>query len=104
MTIQATGELRIQAQTCCVLFDPDDGEIRHVHHAVTIEGAAVKSQEAVEARARELARESGLGDKGLHALHVDASELELGQAYRVDPEKRRLVKRRESGRKPGGPR
>jgi hypothetical protein len=100
MKIQSTGEIRVQSVHCCVLFDPGDGEIRHVHHVMTIEGAAVPSEKAIEARARELAKESGLDSRRLGALHVDAAEIEPGHSYRVDAKKRRLVKRRGTAKGP----
>src|SRR4051812_8309895 len=72
------------------LYRPADGEVIHMHHAVTLEGARRQPPEAQEANAREAARRLGCDVDGLAALHV-ADFYSTGQPYRVDSERRTLV-------------
>ncbi len=84
----------MQSVQCCVVFDPTDGTIRHIHEVVTLEGGEAVSDYEVEQRALSLAAEMGLERldvSTLKAIHVDPEELAPGRRYAVDPDKLTLV-------------
>ena len=91
MKFTSTGKTQIRSEKCCVLFDPSDGTIHHVHRVVTMEGAEETPKHAIEKRAHHLAREFGLEIAKLQALHVDGSKIEPNTMYAVDTGKRCLV-------------
>ena len=91
MEFLTTGRTSVQSVKCCVLFNPSDGAVRHVHHVVTMEGAVETAEPAIEKRTVGLARESGVNVKGLKSLLVDPAEIESDKVYAVDPKARRLV-------------
>jgi len=81
----------LQSVRCCVLFDPADGTIRHMHQVVTIAGADETPEAMIEQRARQLAKEFGVDTTTVQALHVDPAALRRGVRYVVDPANRCLV-------------
>lgn len=91
MNFTSTGRARVQSVKCCVLYDAADGSIRYTHRVVTMEGADETPEEQMEQRTRHLAKELGLEVKTLHALHVNAHDIEPNKRYAVDPRKRCLV-------------
>jgi hypothetical protein len=91
MRFISTGETSIRSVKCCVLFDPADGAIHHVHHVVTIDGADEISDSALEKRTRGLAQELGIEVGRLELLHVDAANLKPGTRYGVETGKKRMV-------------
>ena len=86
-----TGKPEVRSIMCCVLFDSSDGTIRHTHQIVNMEGVEEPSEDQVEKRARQLAKELAVDITNLHALHVDVSSIKPGMKYAVDPNKRCLV-------------
>lgn len=90
MNFQTTGNTKIRSLKCCVLFDPADGVIHHVHRVVTMEGAQETSESELEARTLHLAKRKGLDTGRLQVLHVDPAVLARGH-HRVDPATRTLV-------------
>jgi hypothetical protein len=94
-TSQPSGAPRVQSVQCCVVFDPADGEIKHIHDVVTFEGGEAVSDYEVEQRALSLAAERGLDSSRLKAIHVDPAELEPARRYAVDPDRSALVPRSE---------
>lgn len=91
MTFQSTGRAQVRSEKCCVLFDPSDGAIRHVHRVVTMEGADETPEQIIEKRTLQLAKELGVEVAQLQLLHVDPRSIEPGQQYVVDPAKRCLM-------------
>lgn len=85
----------MQSVQCCVVFDPTDGEIHHIHDVVTFEGGEAVSDYEVEQRALGLAAERGLDSSTLKTIHVDPEQLEPGRRYAVDPDRSALVPRSE---------
>ena len=75
----------------CALFEPADGQIRHLHRVATLEGAEEISGREVEERARKVAAECGIDEARLEAVEFDPRELDPNQRYRVDPKTKRLV-------------
>jgi hypothetical protein len=93
MQFRTTGSKQIRSIQCCVVFDPDDGQIQHVHRVVTMDGANDTSEQEMESRTLHLAREFGLNVKKLRIMHVDSHDLLPGRQYSVDPASRKLVSR-----------
>lgn len=91
MNFTSTGKTQVRSEKVCVLFDPSDGTIHHVHRVVTMEGAEETPEHDIEKRAHHLAREFGLEAAKLQALHVDGSKIEANTMYKVDTLKRRLI-------------
>jgi hypothetical protein len=91
MNFTSTAKTQVRSEKVCVLFDPSDGTIHHVHRVVTMEGTEETPERDIEKRAHHLAREFGLDAAKLHALHVDGSKIEPNTMYTVDAVKRRLV-------------
>jgi hypothetical protein len=86
---------RVQSEQCCVVFDPTDGKIRHIHEVVTLEGAEAVPDYEVEQRALSLAAQVGLDTSLdtslLKTIHIDPEELTPGERYAVDPDTMTLV-------------
>jgi hypothetical protein len=91
MNVMSSGAPRVLSEKCCVLFDPKDGAILHVHRVVTMEGAAETPDHLLEARARQLAKGFGLDVASLELLHVDPTVIQPGVKYTVDQGKRCLI-------------
>ena len=77
---------RIQA----LAFHDGAGRIRHMHHAITLEGAEPRSYEAMLEDARIQAREMGVDLARLKVLHV-TTPFDLGAQHKVDVKKGVLV-------------
>lgn len=91
MEFLSTGRTQVRSVKCCVLFDPSDGAIHHVHRVVTIEGADDTPEQLIEQRTLQLAKELGLEVARLQLLHVDPHSIEPNKQYAVDPSRRCLV-------------
>ena len=78
--------VRIQA----LAFHDRSGEIRHMHHVITLEGAEPRSYEAMLEDATTHARELGVDLARLRVLHVTAP-FDLGAQHKVDVKKGVLV-------------
>jgi hypothetical protein len=76
----------------CLLYNPADGRIVHIHRIVNY-GSAKKrpGKQAVEARCFEVAKQIGLATTGLKSLHVPDEEFKPSTPYKVDVKKRKLV-------------
>lgn len=77
---------RIQA----LAFHDSAGRIRHMHHAITLEGAEPRSYDSMLEDARIQAREIGVDLARLRVLHVTAP-FNLGVPHKVDVKKGVLV-------------
>ena len=91
MQFTSTGRGRISSVKLCALFDPADGAIRYTHRVITMEGADETSNKAIEATARELAREVGVDVGRLKALHAEPDSTGPASSYVVDMRKKCLV-------------
>jgi len=85
-----------EASSICVLYDPADGRILHMHRVTTLPGGRKMDTKEVEARTFELAKRCGVDVSRAHALHVDPRDVKPSVPHRVDVRTRRLVVR------PGG--
>ena len=77
----------------CVLYDPEDGGVVHVHHFVTVQGAQKRSEPEIEREALEVAGRHGRATPRLNALHMAGFEIQPRTSYSVDPKTRTLVTR-----------
>ncbi|MFZ0308327.1 MAG: hypothetical protein WAL89_09130 [Candidatus Sulfotelmatobacter sp.] len=68
----------------CVLFDPKDGRVVHVHGATTIRGGKQFTDSELEKDATEHAKAFGHLVTGLKALHVPVSAIRERGAFKVN--------------------
>jgi hypothetical protein len=68
----------------CVVYDPVDGRILHVHRLVTLSGGLARSEEEFHERAIELAKKAGHTCSNPSVINVPAGEMERATAYKVD--------------------
>lgn len=92
MNFSTTGNAKMKSAQCCVLYNPSNGEIHHVHRVVTIEGAQETSKDELEARTLHLAKAHGIDTGQMKVLHVDPATLAAPGRYKVDVKTYRLVK------------
>ena len=97
MKVQTAGTLdtEVRGIRSCVLFDPSEGTILHVHTVVTMEGAEETNDEELKTRALALASDSGIDAQSVDFVYVDPTELEAHPPYRVNPETRSVEGERE---------
>jgi len=60
MQFRTTATAKVGSVSCCLRFDPMDGQIRHTHRIVTIEGAPDTPKGELESQTLKLARDLGL--------------------------------------------
>lgn len=92
MQFRTTGTPKLSSVSCCLLFDPMDGKIRHVHRIVTIEEHPPEAE--LESQTLKLARDLGLDTTRLKVMHVDEKALCEPGHYAVGPTSLILVKRK----------
>jgi len=68
----------------CVLFDPKNGRVVHVHGATTLPGGKKRSDAELETEATEHASAFGHSVAGLKALHVPLSAIRERGAFKVN--------------------
>lgn len=76
----------------CVLYDPRDGRIVHTHRVITMPGGQDVTDEELETRAKERARQVGRDVSGLSALRVAPEDCDGSSHYRVDLATKKLRK------------
>jgi hypothetical protein len=72
------------ASKVCVLFDPKDGGVAHVHGTTTLNSKNEIGVAEMEARARKQAERFGKSTAGLKALHVPIADVRSEGAFRVN--------------------
>ena len=82
---------RVTTASVCVLYDPVDGRIIHMHQVVVLAGAKAPATGAVERKARALLQSRSIDASKMTALHVAAPVLRPDTHYEVDPKRERLV-------------
>ncbi len=97
MEFTTTDKGLIRSEMACLLYDPDNSAILHVHRVVTLKGAEEWPAAAIEERARKLATDFGLEAGRLKSPIVDGKKLKPEKDYRVDPKKPRLVSFKRDG-------
>jgi hypothetical protein len=83
----------VVAERLCLLYDPNTGDIRHLHSVTTLLGGRTLTDAEMEARTRELAATRSAELAALPLLHVDPASWRSGARYRVAPASRTLVER-----------
>jgi len=84
-TLMANGKpVGDSASKVCVLFDPKDGRVVHVHGATTLQSKNEIGAAEMEARARKHAERFGKSTAGLKALHVAIAAVRTDGAFRVN--------------------
>ena len=74
MIAETFGLSKLEPEQAYVVYDSRTGCIVHVHQTATIAGSEERSQEAIEARAMELARQFGHRTDGLLVLRVEPGD------------------------------
>jgi hypothetical protein len=72
------------ASRVCLLYDPKDGRVVHVHGVTVAHAKGVPDAAEVEARARKHAENFGRSTAGLKALHVPVSAVRENGKLRVN--------------------
>lgn len=92
MDIAYGGEAAVLSERqTTVVYTRDTGEIRHVHHTLIMEGAAVPSEDEIMRAAIAQADEAGLDMTSADVLHIGRHEFDPQREYSVDPAARSLV-------------
>jgi hypothetical protein len=78
-------QLRDDASKVCVLYDPSDGRVVHVHGVTTIQGGKEPTQAELEQRATTHARALGRAVPGMKSLHVPLSAIRQHGGLKVNP-------------------
>ena len=96
------GNLRAQAHRVCVIYDPVDGRIIHVHHDVALPGGRPAGENEIETAAMTQLRKRGRETGGLRVLHAKPEDLRPLVRYKVHRLENRLVPSQEFGGEPLG--
>jgi hypothetical protein len=75
----------------CLLYDPSDGQIKHVHRVATFAGAKKTSKQEVEARCLKHAKKLGHKTTKLKTLHLLNEDFKPSKHYRVDVQASKLI-------------
>jgi hypothetical protein len=78
-----------ESHHACVVYDPQTGQIHHVHEVINLPGAQAPNQAEMEQRA--LHHTPKYASTDLAVLVVPSTHLEREKFYRVDHEKRELA-------------
>jgi hypothetical protein len=85
-----------------VVYDPDDGEILHVHHLLLFEGADRACLEGLEEQAlahARTARDDLHEDRKIATLDLGERLLDPERRYRIDLDHRQLVELRDRAKR-----
>lgn len=88
------GAMRDAKTLVCVVYDPDDGRIVHIHHSLALPNVSGDSREEARELALSIARERHERND-LRAIHVDpeAAWLREGGASHVDLQRLEVIRR-----------
>jgi len=75
-----------EASKVCVLFDPTNGRVVHVHGVTVLEGGRSVSEAEIEKRALEHAATAGHSASALKPLHVSVAAIRQGGILKVNRE------------------
>ena len=53
--LQLIGDVELESDQACAVYDPNTGRIEHVHHVITLKGGTKPDRSVIEARAIEFA-------------------------------------------------
>src|SRR6516225_7955489 len=80
-----------EASKVCILYDPDNGRVVHVHGVTIVNGAKKVSNAGLEQRAMKHAKTFGRSVERLKTLHLPFSALRALGAFKVNSEGTGLV-------------
>jgi hypothetical protein len=85
--------LKIASEIACIVYDPQTGDVLHVHVDTTLEGAAQPDEESVRADTLEHHKNLFNGKKraAVETMFVDPAELEQRGVRRIDLKSRKLL-------------
>jgi hypothetical protein len=72
------------ASKVCILFDPKDGRVAHVHGSTVIGSPNTIADSEMEERARQQAANLGRSTDGLKALHLPFETVRQHRSFRVN--------------------
>jgi hypothetical protein len=75
----------------CVLYEPETGQIRHMHLTLVLKGGHDPSEAETEAMAHAALERRGKAHAHLKALHVSHVSVKPYSHYRVDVGKKSLI-------------
>lgn len=87
----------------CVLYNPSNGRIVHVHRSTVLAGGKLETDEEVAVHAKENAAAAGHLVEALEILHLSPEAYDASKFYMVDIEEKRLVERQKTRRVWTGP-
>lgn len=79
------------ASKVCVLYDPKDGRVVHVHGVTVMHGGKEVSHAELEQRTMRHAQTLGHFIEGLKPLHLPLSAIRHGGGFKVSPDGAGLV-------------
>ena len=82
---------KVVSEQAVAFYHPNTGQIRHLHRAITLEGAKVSDPETMEREAVHRAKLLGVSLDGLKALHL-IGPLEANGRFRVDPKTEKVIR------------
>ncbi len=80
-----------ESSKVCILYDPRDGRVVHVHGVTALQGGRSISEDELEQRAKSRAAAIGRSVSGLKTLHLPISEIPHGMSLTVNSEGTGLV-------------
>jgi hypothetical protein len=94
MNTMTTGNMEVQSDRACVVYDSKTGRILHVHRVITLRGGEDPTGPQIEARALELMIKGKRKAAKVKTLLVDPQRLGAGSVHRVNIRTRSLVLKR----------
>ncbi|HEX7251609.1 MAG TPA: hypothetical protein VF376_01925 [Thermoanaerobaculia bacterium] len=91
MNTMVTGNMEVQSDRACVVYDSKTGRILHVHRVITLRGGEDPTGPQIEARALELMTKGKRKTGKVKTLFVEPKSLRAGAVLRVNVRTRTLV-------------
>jgi hypothetical protein len=91
MTAKKQNLLKPESMDVCVLYDPANGRVVHVHRVATFAGAKKSSAHEIEARCLKVAKQLGHTTAHLKSLHVPHGQFKAATPYIVDVKSSKLI-------------
>jgi hypothetical protein len=81
---QVIGDVEIESDQVCAVYDAKSGRIEHLHRVITVKGGTNPKRSEIEARAMELARQKGKKTLHLKTVLVSPEQFRPGRVHTVD--------------------
>ena len=81
---QVIGDVEIESDQACAVYDARTGQIEHLHRVITLKGGTSPERSEIEARAMELAAGKGKKTSHLKTLLVSPEQFHPGMIHKVD--------------------